>query len=65
MEARRRQYSVELAKRRATQPARRVQGWGSGWADERQPVAVRIADRVWSIEDIIGLLEMAEKEPAA
>ena len=24
-----------------------------------------LTDRVWSIEDIIGLLEMAEKEPAA
>jgi len=24
-----------------------------------------LTNRVWSIEDIIGLLEMAEKEPAA
>jgi hypothetical protein len=25
----------------------------------------RLTDRVWSIEEIVGLLEMAEKEPAA
>jgi hypothetical protein len=24
-----------------------------------------LTNRVWNIEDIIGLLEMAEKEPAA
>ena len=24
-----------------------------------------LTDRVWSIEDVVGLLEMAEKEPAA
>ena len=24
-----------------------------------------LTDHVWSIEDVIGLLEMAEKEPAA
>lgn len=24
-----------------------------------------LTDRVWSIEDIVGLLEMAEREPAA
>ena len=33
----------------------------------RVPPAIQagLTNRVWSIQDIIGLLEMAEKEPAA